>query len=253
MTVNPSLASACSAHLSPHSPALQLCMRAKQFLSCPTLCNPMDCSPPGPSVYGDSPRKYTGVGCTPSSRGYFWPRDRIYVSYISCIGRQIFFFFFFTTSTTWKPVLKPTSKNSAPCPSCMDVSHPHRSWALQQPPSAQLSSPCWWILPQDSLGVQDLHYQRRQQKIKDHGLCLTLGFPQTDSQVRSCVQKAYWGVLSGNTPVTGQRHKLTHSELQLVSQQIPQRALDLRWPLRSIQMREDGWALILPHGHKAPS
>ena len=29
---------------------------------CPTLCNPMDCSPPGSSVRGDSPGMNTGVG-----------------------------------------------------------------------------------------------------------------------------------------------------------------------------------------------
>ena len=29
---------------------------------CPTLCNPVDCSPPGSSVPGDSPGKNTGVG-----------------------------------------------------------------------------------------------------------------------------------------------------------------------------------------------
>ena len=31
--------------------------------SCPTLCDPMDCSPPGSSVHGDSPGKDTGVDC----------------------------------------------------------------------------------------------------------------------------------------------------------------------------------------------
>ena len=31
--------------------------------SCPTLSDPMDCSPPGPSVPGDSPGKHTAVGC----------------------------------------------------------------------------------------------------------------------------------------------------------------------------------------------
>ena len=31
--------------------------------SCPTLCDPMDCSPPGSSVHGDSSGKNTGVGC----------------------------------------------------------------------------------------------------------------------------------------------------------------------------------------------
>ena len=30
--------------------------------SCPTLFNPVDCSPPGSSVHGDSPGKNTGVG-----------------------------------------------------------------------------------------------------------------------------------------------------------------------------------------------
>ena len=34
---------------------------------CPTLCDPMDCSPPGSSVHGDSPGKNTGGGwlCSP--------------------------------------------------------------------------------------------------------------------------------------------------------------------------------------------
>ena len=36
--------------------------------SCLTLCDPMDCSPPGSSVHGDSPGKNAGVGCMPSSR-----------------------------------------------------------------------------------------------------------------------------------------------------------------------------------------
>ena len=31
--------------------------------SCPTVCDPMDCSPPGSSVLGDSPGLNTGVGC----------------------------------------------------------------------------------------------------------------------------------------------------------------------------------------------
>ena len=31
--------------------------------SCLTLCDPMDCHPPGSSVHGDSPGKNTGAGC----------------------------------------------------------------------------------------------------------------------------------------------------------------------------------------------
>ena len=40
--------------------ALYVCLVAQ---SCPTLCDPRDCSPPGSSVHGDSPGRNTGVGC----------------------------------------------------------------------------------------------------------------------------------------------------------------------------------------------
>ena len=45
-----------------------LCLVAQ---SCPTLCDLMDCSPPGSSVHGDSPGKNTGVGCHAFFQGNF--------------------------------------------------------------------------------------------------------------------------------------------------------------------------------------
>ena len=39
--------------------------------SCLTLCDPMDCSPPGSSVHGDSPGKNTGMGCHALLQGIF--------------------------------------------------------------------------------------------------------------------------------------------------------------------------------------
>ena len=39
--------------------------------SCPTLCNPMDCNPPGSSVHGDSPGQNTGVGSLSLLQGIF--------------------------------------------------------------------------------------------------------------------------------------------------------------------------------------
>ena len=45
-----------------------LCLVAQ---SCPTLCGPMDCSPQGSSVHGDSPGKNTGVGCHALLQGIF--------------------------------------------------------------------------------------------------------------------------------------------------------------------------------------
>ena len=38
---------------------------------CPTLSDPLDCSPPGSSVHGDSPDKNTGVGCHALLQGIF--------------------------------------------------------------------------------------------------------------------------------------------------------------------------------------
>ena len=38
---------------------------------CPTRCDPMDCSPPGSSVHGDSPSKNTGVSNHTLLQGIF--------------------------------------------------------------------------------------------------------------------------------------------------------------------------------------
>ena len=40
-----------------------MCVHAKSLQSCPTLCDPMDCSSTGSSVLGDSPGNNSGVGC----------------------------------------------------------------------------------------------------------------------------------------------------------------------------------------------
>ena len=37
----------------------------------PTLCDPVDCSPSGSSVHGDSPGKNSGVGCPALLQGIF--------------------------------------------------------------------------------------------------------------------------------------------------------------------------------------
>ena len=51
----------------------------------PTLCDPMECSPPGSSVRGDSPGKNTGVDC--HALLSFWSAwDQIsFVSHFSCV------------------------------------------------------------------------------------------------------------------------------------------------------------------------
>ena len=48
-----------------------MCACAKSFQLCTTLCDPVDCSPPGSSVHGDSPGNNTGVGCYALLQGIF--------------------------------------------------------------------------------------------------------------------------------------------------------------------------------------
>ena len=57
--------------------------------SCLTLCSPMDCSPPGPSVHGIFYARILQWGAISFSRGSSQTRDWTPVSYISCIGRWI--------------------------------------------------------------------------------------------------------------------------------------------------------------------
>ena len=62
--------------------------------SCPTLCDPMDCSPPGSSVHGILQARILEWVAIPFSKGSSWPRDRTRVScivlFFSCGGHQSF-------------------------------------------------------------------------------------------------------------------------------------------------------------------
>ena len=67
---------------------------------CPTLCDPMDCSPPGSSVHEIIQARILEWVAIFSSRGSFLPRDRNFVSCISSVstGR------FFTAAPPGKPM-----------------------------------------------------------------------------------------------------------------------------------------------------
>ena len=54
---------------------------------CPTLCDPMDCSPPGCSVHGILQARILEWVAVPFSRGSSQSRDWTHVSCGSCIGR----------------------------------------------------------------------------------------------------------------------------------------------------------------------
>ena len=78
----------CRSILSPVMPV----QTASAYLvaqSCLTLCDPMDCSPPGLSARGSLQARILEWVAISFSRGSSWPRDR---THISCTGRQILSF-----------------------------------------------------------------------------------------------------------------------------------------------------------------
>ena len=68
-----------------------VCMCPQSLQSCLTLCDLMDCSPPGSSVHGDSPARIIECIAISTARGSSQPKDGTHVSYVSCIGRQVLY------------------------------------------------------------------------------------------------------------------------------------------------------------------
>ena len=81
-------------------------MRAR-VLSCPTLCDPMDCGPPGFSVHGILQARRPERVAISSSRGSSRPRDGTHISHAFSSG-------FFTASTPWE-ALEEERWNTSPC------------------------------------------------------------------------------------------------------------------------------------------
>ena len=75
------------------------------FQSCLTLCDPMDCSPPGSSVCGILQARIPKWVARPSCRGSFQPRDW---TWVSCITGG-----FFTTGPPGKPSDTGVSKSTS--------------------------------------------------------------------------------------------------------------------------------------------
>ena len=73
-----------------------LCVKSLQ--SCPTLCSPMDCGPPGSSVHGILQARILEWTAMPSSRGSSQPRDQAHISFVSCIGRWVLYHYSYLES-----------------------------------------------------------------------------------------------------------------------------------------------------------
>ena len=73
-----------------HSIVNWLCMHAKLLRSYPTLCDPMDCGPPDPSVHGILQVKTLEWIAMPSSKGSYRSMDWSHVFWGSCIADRFF-------------------------------------------------------------------------------------------------------------------------------------------------------------------
>ena len=63
-------------------PPIWVCMLLA--LSCPTLCNPMDCSPPGSSVHVILQARILEWVAIPFSRRSSWPKGWTWASHVAC-------------------------------------------------------------------------------------------------------------------------------------------------------------------------
>ena len=70
---------------------VHVCMHAKLLWPCLILCDFLDCSSPGPSVYRGVQARILGWVAMLSSRESSWPWDCTQVSYSSCISRLVLY------------------------------------------------------------------------------------------------------------------------------------------------------------------
>ena len=68
---------------------------------CPTLCDPMNCGPPGSSAHGILQARVLEWVAMPSSRGSSQPRDQTLISYVSCIVRWVLYFSKIIATVYW--------------------------------------------------------------------------------------------------------------------------------------------------------
>ena len=79
-------------------------MHATSLHSCPTLCDPMDCSLPGSSVHGILQARLLEWVAMPSSGGCSRPRDQTCISSVSCTGRWVLYYSCHLGSPFYYPV-----------------------------------------------------------------------------------------------------------------------------------------------------
>ena len=83
-------------------------VHTKALQSCPSLCDPIDHSPPGSSVHGILQSRILECVGILFSRGSSWPRDWTHISYVSRTGRQVLYHWYHWGSGGWGKFLNAT-------------------------------------------------------------------------------------------------------------------------------------------------
>ena len=120
--------------------------------SCPTLCDPMDCSPPGSSVHGILQARILEWVAMPSSRGSSWPRNW---NWVSCITGRSYIGMGFPSSSAVK---NPPSMQEA------QVWSLSREDLLEKGMATHSSVPAWripWTEQSERLQSKGLQRVRR--------------------------------------------------------------------------------------------
>ena len=124
-----------------------------------TLCDPVDCSPPGSSVHGIFQARILEWVAISYSMGCSQPRDQTCISSVSCIGRQILYHWATWEAwdlsrrsknwCCWTVVLEKTLESPLDCKEIKPV-HPegNQSWIVIERTDAKAETPI--LRPRDA-------------------------------------------------------------------------------------------------------
>ena len=150
--------------------------------SCPTLCDPMNCSPPGSSVHGVFLARILEWVVISYPRGSSRPRDQTHIFWVSCFGKQIFF----NNCATGEAFTASLSKK---CPLLLNSSfkiHPTKTWGClgEHSPRDHLNfssfmhqTKCWFAGKFSLSPLKDafkLHLEKFKKTLNTHETSLTV-------------------------------------------------------------------------------
>ena len=127
--------------------------------SCPTLCDLMDCSPPGSSAQGILQARILEWVAISFSTGFFWPRDQ---TSVSCIAGRLFIVratrkvpeYMSDCPQKWKNRIQGSGKFLRHFPEMLQkrISWGEKLTSLV-PPGTNAEAAYWWPIPNDASSI----------------------------------------------------------------------------------------------------